>query len=129
MKLLLDTHLLLWFFISPGRLSSGARQLVEDAENELFFSPVNFYEIAVKAMKGSPDFQVDANRLHSIAVERGLSELALTTAHSLQVLHLPLVHKDPFDRLLLAQAVADDAFLLTVDAMLLQYPSHVMDAR
>lgn len=129
MKLLLDTHVLLWFFIFPEKLSLKARSAVEDSRNELFFSPVSLFEISVKRMKDNPEFQVDVDWLHREIVTHGFTELPLLTAHSLRVLQLPSVHKDPFDRLLLAQALVENLLLLTADSLLLQYPINTLDAR
>lgn len=129
MKLLLDTHLILWLFGAPELVAPRVMRELQDTRNEVLFSPVNLFEIAVKSSKGRNNFVADAVVLRNLLLERGVVEACLTSEQALVVLKLPQIHKDPFDRLLLAQAIAMDAQLVTVDAALLRYPSHVFDAR
>lgn len=129
MKLLLDTHILLWLFGMPEVIPSKALALLEDRSNVILFSPVSLFEIAVKSMKGVPDFQADIAEVRDALRLHEVSELPLLASHTMQILKLPLLHKDPFDRLLLAQAISAGAYLLTVDRALLQYPSNVLSAR
>ncbi len=125
MKLLLDTHLLLWAAGSPEQLSTAARTLLEDPHNELLFSAASLWEIAIKRGLGRSDFQVDARVLRRGLLDNGYQELAITSAHAVSIDSLPLIHKDPFDRILVAQATIEGITLLTADALVAQYPGPV----
>jgi PIN domain nuclease of toxin-antitoxin system len=119
--LLLDTQLLLWAAGLPERLSAEARGLLEDAANRLAFSAASIWEVVIKAGLGREDFRVDARRLRRGLLEAGYAEMAVTAEHALAVARLPALHKDPFDRMLLAQAETEGAVLLTADAVLARY--------
>ena len=121
MKLLLDTHIILWAAGQPEKLSESARTLLTTPENTLFFSAASIWEIVIKRGLGREDFKVDPRRLRKMLVTHGYTELPVTAEHALKVETLPMLHKDPFDRLLLAQAGAEGMLLLTVDASVLQY--------
>jgi len=123
--LLLDTHLLLWAVGEPGRLSRDARSLLEDLENQLVFSVASLWEIAIKRGLGRPDFQVDPRLLRRGLTDNGYRELAITAEHALQVDSLPPIHKDPFDRMLVAQATVEGIALLTSDDVVARYPGPV----
>ena len=125
MKLLLDTHLLLWAAGNPERLSPSARTLLNAPENSLFFSAASLWEIVIKLGLDRPDFQVDPQRLRKMLVVHGYTELPITADHTLKVQSLPPLHRDPFDRLLLAQARAEGMVLLTADAAVTQYQESV----
>ena len=125
MKLLLDTHLLLWAAGSPGQLPATARILMEDLQNELLFSAASLWEIVVKRGLGRSDFQVDARVLRRGLLDNGYQELAITSEHAVFIDSLPLLHKDPFDRILVAQATVEGIILLTADALVAQYPGPV----
>lgn len=125
MKLLLDTHLLLWAAGTPDRLSTAARRLLEDPQNELLFSAASLWEIVIKRGLGRADFQVDARVLRRGLLDNGYQELAITSEHTVSVEDLPLIHKDPFDRILLAQATVEGIMLLTADTLVAQYPCPV----
>jgi len=125
MKLLLDTQLLLWAAGTPQRLSRQARPLLEDPANELLFSPVSLWEIAIKRGLGRTDFQVDARVLRRGLLDNGYVELPLTGEHAVAIEGLPPLHKDPFDRILVAQAMVEGVVLLTADTMVAQYPGPV----
>ena len=125
MKLLVDTHLLLWAAGLPERLSSRARALLDDPGNELLFSAVSLWEIAIKRSLGRDDFQVEPRVLRRGLLDNGWIELAITSTHVLAIEHLPPLHKDPFDRLLLAQASEEGIVLLTADERLAAYPGPV----
>jgi PIN domain nuclease of toxin-antitoxin system len=129
MRLLLDTHIILWMFGDPTALSIRARTLVEEPDNELFFSPVSLFELAVKSSSKGSDLVVDLHELRHEMLLQNITELPLISRHAMCVALLPTIHKDPFDRLLLAQAVEEQLMLLTVDGMLLRYPSNMLDAR
>lgn len=125
MKLLLDTHLLLWAADSFERVPAGARALMADLENELLFSVVSIWEIAIKRGLNRPDFRVDARLLRRGLIDNGYVELPISGEHAVAVDTLPLIHRDPFDRLLIAQATVDGLVLLTSDVTLERYPGPV----
>ena len=125
MKLLLDTHLLLWAANEPKRLPKAARVLIEDAENELLFSAASIWEITIKSSLGREDFRVDARLLRRGLLDNGYTELPITSEHAVNVDHLPSTHKDPFDRILVAQATVEGITLLTNDRKLVDYPGPI----
>ncbi|PRC92929.1 type II toxin-antitoxin system VapC family toxin [Solimicrobium silvestre] len=125
MKLLLDTQLLLWAAGEPERLSMEARSLIEITENELFFSAASLWEIAIKQSLGRDDFQVDARLLRRGLLDNGYSELPIGSEHAVAICSLPPIHKDPFDRMLVAQAMVEGIALLTSDSVVAQYPGPV----
>ncbi|MBV8114518.1 MAG: type II toxin-antitoxin system VapC family toxin [Silvibacterium sp.] len=125
MKLLLDTHLLLWVAGKPERLPAAARKLINDPENELLFSAASLWEIAIKRSLERPDFQVDGRLLRRGLLDNGYLELAVTSAHAVVVEGLPPIHKDPFDRILIAQATFEGITLLTVDPLVAKYPGPI----
>ncbi len=125
MKLLLDTQLLLWAAGEPARLSRTARKLLKDPANELLFSSASLWEIAIKASLARDDFRVEPRVLRRGLLDNGYTELPITSQHAVSIVSLPPLHKDPFDRLLLAQAFSEGLTLLTSDAQLAQYPGPV----
>jgi PIN domain nuclease of toxin-antitoxin system len=124
--LLLDTHLLLWAAGEPERLSEAARARIEDPANALLFSAASLWEIAIKAALGRTDFVVEPARLHRGLVENGYAELPIRAAHAVAVAALPPLHRDPFDRLLVAQAQVEDIALMTSDAAVAAYPGPIL---
>jgi PIN domain nuclease of toxin-antitoxin system len=124
-KLLLDTHLVLWAAGQPDRLSSAARALLDDPLNELLFSSASLWEIAIKHGLGRDDFKADARLLRRGLLDNGYNELAITGEHTVAVDGLPPLHKDPFDRILIAQAMVEGLLLLTVDSTVAQYPGAI----
>jgi PIN domain nuclease of toxin-antitoxin system len=125
MKLLLDTHLILWAAGEPEKLPSGAVDLIENAESELLFSAVSLWEIAIKSGLGRDDFRVNARLLRRGLIDNGYSELPITGEHTLMIDTLPSIHKDPFDRLLVAQAISEGIMLLTSDELVAKYAGPV----
>jgi PIN domain nuclease of toxin-antitoxin system len=125
MKLLLDTHLLLWAVGEPDRLSPKAHDLIENPENELLFSAASLWEIAIKRGLGRDDFQVDTRLLRRGLLDNDYSELPIVSDHVVAIESLPPIHKDPFDRVLVAQATVEGITLLTTDTVVAQYPSPV----
>jgi PIN domain nuclease of toxin-antitoxin system len=125
MKLLLDTHLLLWAAGEPRRLSKQARALIENPENELHYSAASLWEVAIKRGLGREDFTVDARLLRRGLLDNGYSELPIISDHVVATDSLPLIHKDPFDRILVAQATVEGVTLLTIDSLLSQYPGPI----
>ena len=126
MKLLLDTHLLLWAAGEPERLPAKARALIEDMGNELLFSAASLWEVAIKHGLGRVDFQADARLLRRGLLDNGYSELPIVSNHVVAIESLPPIHKDPFDRVLVAQATVEGITLLTLDPVVAQYPGPTM---
>ncbi len=121
MILLLDTHLLLWAAGKPDRLSPEATELLMDPANELWFSSASLWEITIKRSLDRMDFRVDPRRLWRMLLAHGYRELAISSEHTIAVGALPPPHKDPFDRLLIAQAHVEKITLLTADATVASY--------
>ena len=125
MKLLLDTQLLLWASGQPEKLSAAARKLLNDPRNELCFSAASLWEIAIKNALGREDFRVEPRLLRRGLLDNGYLEIPVTSQHAVSIDGLPALHKEPFDRLLVAQAVSEGITLLTSDAQLAEYPGPV----
>lgn len=124
MRLLLDTHILLWGASEPEKLSSRATALIEDPENDLLFSAISIWEVALKAPRRA-DFLIDPSVLRRDLVDNGYAEVPLASTHVLALAGLPAIHKDPFDRMLVAQAIVEGATLLTSDGTLARYPGPI----
>jgi PIN domain nuclease of toxin-antitoxin system len=125
MKLLLDTHLLLWAAGEPKRLPKDIRTLLEDRDNELLFSAASLWEVAIKSGLGRKDFRVEARLLRRGLLDNGYSELPIVSDHVVAIESLPPIHKDPFDRVLVAQATVEGITLLTNDPVVAQYPGPI----
>jgi PIN domain nuclease of toxin-antitoxin system len=124
-KLLLDTHLLLWVAANDRRLPPVARALIESRENEPLFSAASLWEIVVKGGLGRDDFRVNARLLRRALVQNGYSELPITSEHAIAIETLPAIHRDPFDRMLVAQATIEGVTLLTSDRIVARYPGPI----
>ena len=118
MKLLVDTHLLLW-----AANDTLPREAVPyfSKNNELFFSSASIWEVVIKRGLNRPDFRINPGDLYSGLVNNGYNELAITSYHTLLVSHLPPYHKDPFDRVLIAQAMAEGLTLISSDEEVSRY--------
>lgn len=125
MRLLLDTQVLLWAAGVPARLPGDLRALIEDSRTEPFFSAASIWEVAIKNGLGRGGFRADPRILRRGLLESGYSELAVTGSHAAGVDLLPRIHSDPFDRILVAQAVAEGITLLTADAVVASYPGPI----
>lgn len=123
MRLLLDTHIFLWVTMDSPQLTLKARQLIEGAD-EVYVSAVSVWEVAIKARLGR--LQADARELAEAIEPSGFRELPVTATHAAGVGQLPLHHHDPFDRLLVAQALAEPLRLVTADAVLAQYSDLIL---
>jgi PIN domain nuclease of toxin-antitoxin system len=119
--ILLDSHLLLWAAFEPARLSPKAAKLLRSRETPLAFSLATIWEVAIKTSLGRPGFSVDPARLHRALLAEGFVELGITASHLVRVASLPWIHRDPFDRLIVAQAIEDRLTLATADAALKRY--------
>ena len=131
MRLLLDTHLLVWAMGSPERLPIGLAEMLEDPLNTPVFSVASLWELVIKRALDWPDFNLEPAVLRRALLDGGWQELAIAAHHVLAVANLPPLHRDPFDRLLVAQASADGLLLITADRQLTAYPGPIrlMDAR
>ncbi len=125
MRILLDTHILLWLADTPERLPDATLDLLSDTRNEIVFSAVNIWEIAIKFALNKPDFRTDPQLIFRKAIAEGLIELPVTSEHGIATAALPPLHRDPFDRLLVGQAAAENMLLLTADEAVAAYPGPV----
>lgn len=125
MRILLDTHILIWALTEPDKLSSKVRSRLDGAE-DIAFSAVSIWEIAIKSQVQRGDFPLSADGVYGGAIAAGFSELVIGSAAAAYVAKLPLHHRDPFDRLLVAQAMVEPAHLYTVDSRLPAYSELVV---
>ena len=125
MNLLLDTHVLLWAAAMPERLSASARTMLDAPEHTLLFSTASIWEVAIKSGLGRDDFEADAGLLRRGLLDNGYEELAITSTHAIATSDLPPIHRDPFDRVLIAQARVEGALLLTADEAIAGYPGSI----
>ena len=122
MKLLLDSHVLLWAGYEPLKLSEERRAALDDPANELYFSVASIWELGIKVLTSRGAFRADIPLLRERMIRRGYQELQITSEHALQNMLLPLLHKDPFDRIIVAQAQIEDLPLVTNDPLMKHYP-------
>lgn len=121
MRILLDTHLLLWAMAASRKLPRGVKLQLLDPHNDIYYSAASLWEIAIKRGLRRADFRIDIEALMEALEASGFLELPITAAHAARVARLPPIHKDPFDRLLVAQSMAEPLTLLTNDAVLADY--------
>jgi PIN domain nuclease of toxin-antitoxin system len=126
LRLLLDTHVLIWALIEPKRLSAAFQALLENPDHEVLFSAASVWEMSIKAALGRADFQVAPATIVEAAQATGFIELPVCAAAALKVAALPHHHRDPFDRLLVAQAMTEPAALYTADVQLCAYSELVV---
>lgn len=119
--ILLDTNILLCALIAPERLDINIQSQLIDAENTVYFSVASIWEIAIKSSLNKAHFNFSPQDIHRLAIETGFSELAVLAPHTFAVTNMIWHHRDPFDRLLIAQALSLPAYLLTSDGVLTQY--------
>lgn len=121
MRVLLDTHVLMWALAEPRRLDRETRATIESRDIEVLFSAASIWEIAIKAGLGRSDFAFDPAEIARSALDTGFTELPVRSEAAAFVAQLPLLHRDPFDRVLVAQAIVEPATLLTADVQLAPY--------
>ena len=121
MRVLLDTHVLLWALAEPRRLDRETRATLESGDTEVLFSAASIWEITIKAGLGRIDFAFDPAEIVQAALDTGFTELAVRSNAAALVGRLPLLHRDPFDRVLVAQAISEPATLYTADERLVAY--------
>jgi PIN domain nuclease of toxin-antitoxin system len=125
MKYLLDTHLVLWVLIDDPHISPQARTLLNNPRNQFLFSVSSLWEIAIKRGLQRGDFLFDPREIRRLLVENAYEELPILGQHAVAVDSLPPIHKDPFDRILIAQAIVEGITLLTADSVMAQYPGPI----
>jgi len=125
MDILLDTHILLWSVYQTRLLSEETRNILESRSNRLFFSAANLWEITIKRAQDGADFKVDPRPLRETLLLGGFQELQITSEHAMAVGQLPKIHRDPFDRILIAQSAVEGCVLLTVDRKVSQYSGNI----
>jgi len=125
MRFILDTHLALWVTINSPRISSEARTTLLNPANQFGFSVSSIWEIAIKKGLGRPDFPYDPREIRRQLIMNGHEELTIESRHVVLVDSLPLIHKDPFDRILIAQAMVEGITLLTADPVIAKYPGPI----
>ena len=125
MKLLIDTHLLLWAYDRPQQLPKAAAASLADPANDLLFSAASIWEVAIKSSRMGSRFTVDPRRLRRALLDNGYLELPITSEHAIAIQSLPPLHKDPFDRILIAQATVEGITLLTSDRQVAKYPGPI----
>lgn len=118
--------MLLWAATGARKLPSKARELIRDESNDLLFSAASLWEVAIKNSLGRPDFHVESRLLRSGLFENGYLELAVSSAHAVATEALPALHRDPFDRLLVAQALVEGITLVTSDAQVAGYDAQII---
>ncbi len=126
MRVLLDTHILLWWLKDDSKLSTDAVNIIENPANDILISAVNTWEIAFKKSMGR--IQIDMNELLKSIKSSGLGVLDIKVNHTCQISNLPYHHKNPFDRMLIAQSIVEPMRLLTHDDTLIQYGKYVLFA-
>jgi len=124
MRVLLDTHIVLWWLTGDRRLSKQADRVIKDADNVIFVSAASLWEVAIKA--GLGQIEADPFAIQAAIEPSGFAELPVTGKHAARVATLPSHHRDPFDRMLLAQSLAEPMRLLTSDATLARYGDIVL---
>jgi PIN domain nuclease of toxin-antitoxin system len=126
MKFLLDTHLIMWTLLDHPNLKPQVRSLLNDPENQFVFSVTSIWEIAIKRGEQRSDFLHDPRVIRRQLLDDGYEELPVLGQHAVAVDSLPAIHKDPFDRILIAQAMVEGITLLTADPVIAQYPGSIL---
>lgn len=125
MRFLLDTHFVIWIPIDDRRISPTARGVLLNRANEFVFSAASLWEIAIKRTQKRPDFAFDPREIRAQMMANGYEELPVEGSHAVSVDNLPPLHKDPFDRILIAQAIVEGITLLTADPIVARYPGPI----
>jgi PIN domain nuclease of toxin-antitoxin system len=122
LRLLLDTHAFLWFVLNDSQLSAAARTAISDPNNEVFVSPATFWEVAIKVSLGKYTLAVPLEAFFQQGIQaNGFKTLPIEFRHAAQVAALPFHHKDPFDRMLIAQALVEGLTLVSIEAAFASY--------
>ncbi|WP_066801784.1 type II toxin-antitoxin system VapC family toxin [Moraxella oblonga] len=124
MNYLLDTHIALWLIQNHEKLNKEAKSILLNPQNKIWFSVVNIWEMSIKHKKGDAQKEIiEPNLFYQSLLERNYKQLDINAYHTLAVKDLPLIHKDPFDRMLIAQAMSENLILMTADEKIEQYPN------
>lgn len=127
MKALIDSHILIWHaFGELGIKAPKAQAIIKDFNHELYFSSVSVWEVVIKSSLNKPNFNIDAKQLTHGLLQDGFKQLKIENHHLYEIKNLPNIHKDPFDRLLLAQAKTEHMRFLTADQLILKYADDVL---
>lgn len=126
MTYLFDTHLLIWVINEPERIPEQIAIMMQEGSPGRHFSAAAIWECSVKSALGRDDFDIDPHVLRTILLKAGFNEIVINGQHGLAVRYMPLIHRDPFDRIMIAQANVEGLTLVTADAILAQYPARVM---
>lgn len=126
MRYLLDTHILLWSLKGSDKLSKKARDIISNPNNELFFSSVSVWEIAIKLSRGHFTELIEPSLFYKTLILENYQELLINSHHTITVKSLPFFHKDPFDRMLIAQSYCENLTLMTVDDKIAQYDGQII---
>jgi len=122
LRILLDTHIFLWALFEPTKLSSSLAKMYQDRQNTFFLSLVSIWEIQIKLQLGKLTFDIDLQKVITEQLNAGYIEiLSIKLEHILNIQSLPFHHKDPFNRLLISQAIIEDLFLASSDSMISAY--------
>jgi PIN domain nuclease of toxin-antitoxin system len=125
MRILPDSHILAWFAEDDPKLTSEMRSLLESDDDELFFSSASIWELTIKRGLNRTGFNIEPRILHRALLDNGFQELGVNSRHAFALESLPPIHKDPFDRILIAQATAEGMLLLTSDETVARYPGPI----
>lgn len=123
---LVDTHVLIWLAVESPRLDQPTREILADPENHIFFSAISIFEIAVKETLSKRGFDVEASAIRRMMIENDFVELPVNGLHAAHVATLPMIHRDPFDRLLVSQAIIEGMILITADQHIARYPGPIL---
>lgn len=126
MNYLLDTHVLLWAIQNHPKLSKKAKDIILNPDNELWFSTASIWEIAIKYSAQKPNGFIDPTYFYQILKRNQYKELPIYSNHATAVKSLPFFHKDPFDRMLIAQSHCENLMLMTVDEKIAQYDGQII---
>jgi PIN domain nuclease of toxin-antitoxin system len=125
MRVLPDSHILAWFAEDDPKLSDEMRSILEDDSNQLFFSSASIWELTIKRALNRSGFNIEPRVLQRALLDNGFDELSVNSRHAFALEALPPIHKDPFDRILIAQAISEGMLLLTSDETIAQYPGPI----
>jgi PIN domain nuclease of toxin-antitoxin system len=124
-RFLVDTQLLLWNVYGSRKLPPRVARLFRDGRHQFFYSAASLWEIAIKAGRGREDFVADTAAIRDALEENGFHELPVAAQHAVALTRLPAIHGDPFDRMLIAQAMVEPMALITTDERLAAYPGMI----
>jgi PIN domain nuclease of toxin-antitoxin system len=126
MNLLLDTHILLWFYSGSSQLSSVAKNLIKDTSNECYISIASLWEITIKYHLGKLELEDSLEELFAFIVRNKINVIPIEFSHLLTILSLPHIHKDPFDRIIIAQSISENLTIISKDGFFGQYEVNII---